>query len=431
MSVYSLTKGTITKVATSVTSRLLRNLSRDTQFLAMEKATGETAPTAADIANEGYYIFTDDFLTEKFNFDSLSDIYIMAMNGDGKIRVDALGKPRVSSMPYLYDISEGNVDGHVPFSKLGYTPSLTAAANTDLWSYAPTQPVYLFPTAAMQMEVLSSDNTADIGTIIKSGTSTGGSLTTLIDTAKDFTAATAVAVGDAVILDLAGTSPEYGYVTAVTSATQLTIAGGFSRGGSGALRGYTIVDKSAYAGAQAVEITYLDGSYAEKREIMVLNGSTVLPTVNTNIFRVNNFRVVVAGVNGIPTGNLTIRHLDNTPVYSYITAGFNRARNAMYTVPAGKTLYLTNFVGGFGTSGSPNKEYARITPRANMDPTTGFHTNGIFYPSADIIVQNTTVNMDLPMPFELTEKTDVKVSAIASANGAVSSTFIGWLEENE
>lgn len=27
------------------------------------------------------------------------------------------GKPRVSSMPYLYDIAEGNVTGHVPFSK--------------------------------------------------------------------------------------------------------------------------------------------------------------------------------------------------------------------------------------------------------------------------------------------------------------------------
>jgi hypothetical protein len=28
-------------------------------------------------------------------------------------------KPRVSSMPYLYDIAEGNVTDHVPFAKLG------------------------------------------------------------------------------------------------------------------------------------------------------------------------------------------------------------------------------------------------------------------------------------------------------------------------
>lgn len=55
-------------------------------------------------------------------------------------------KPRVSSMPYLYDIAEGNVAYHVRFSKIGSLPSLTANVNTDIWSYAQTQPVYLFPT---------------------------------------------------------------------------------------------------------------------------------------------------------------------------------------------------------------------------------------------------------------------------------------------
>ncbi len=28
-------------------------------------------------------------------------------------------KPRISSMPYLYDIAEGNVPNHEPWSKLG------------------------------------------------------------------------------------------------------------------------------------------------------------------------------------------------------------------------------------------------------------------------------------------------------------------------
>jgi len=135
-------------------------------------------------------------------------------------------KMRVSSIPYLYDIAEGNVPDHTHFVKIGYAPSMTANVNTDVWSYSATQPVYLFPTAAMGMEVLGSNNTDDIGTSIKDGTSTGGSLTTLIDTGKDFLAATAVAVGDCVILDKAGASPEYGFVTAVATTT-LTIAGGF------------------------------------------------------------------------------------------------------------------------------------------------------------------------------------------------------------
>ena len=336
-------------------------------------------------------------------------------------------KPRVSSMPYLYDIAEGNIADHVRFTKLGYAPSMVANANTDVWSYSATQPVYLFPTAAMGMEVTSS-NAADTGTSIFSGTSSGGSTTTLIDATKNFNAGTPVAIGDTIILDKSGTTPEYGFVTAVTSNTTLTVAGGFSHGGTGSTRAYTIIDDSATAGGHAVEINYLDDSYAEKSEIVLLAGTGVVATVNTNLFRINAFRIVAAGVNKIPTGNITLRNLADTPVYSYITAGFNRARNAMYTVPAGKVLYVTDFNGGYATTGNANKEYARITTRANIDPTTAFMTDGIFYPFTDAVSQNAMINTLLSIPTKLSAKTDIKLSVIASASGVVVTTLRGWIE---
>jgi hypothetical protein len=336
-------------------------------------------------------------------------------------------KPRVSSMPYLYDIAEGNVADHVRFTKIGYAPSMAANVNTDVWSYSGTQAVYLFPTAAQQMEVTSS-NAADTGTSIFSGTSSGGSTTTLIDATKNFTAGTPVAIGDCVILDKSSTTPEYGFVTAVTSATTLTLAGGFSRGGTGSGRAYTIIDESATAGGHAVEIIYLDGAYAEKREIVILNGTSVVATVNTDLFRINTFRIIMAGVNKIPTGNIFLRNLADTPVYSYITAGFNRARNAMYTVPAGKVLYVTDFNGGYATTGNANKEYARITTRANIDPTSGFMTDSIFYPFTDAVCQNTTINTILSIPTKLPAKTDIKLSVVASATGVVVTTIRGWIE---
>jgi hypothetical protein len=34
------------------------------------------------------------------------------------------------------------------------------------------------------------------------------------------------------------------------------------------------------------------------------------------------------------------------------------------------------------------------------------------------------------MPFKLIQKTDVKLSAIATATGAVSTTLMGWVETN-
>ena len=41
------------------------------------------------------------------------------------------GKPRVSSMPYLYDIAEGNVANHYTMHKFGYNSAVPA---TDKWS---------------------------------------------------------------------------------------------------------------------------------------------------------------------------------------------------------------------------------------------------------------------------------------------------------
>jgi hypothetical protein len=339
-------------------------------------------------------------------------------------------KPRISSMPYLYDITEGNVPNHYPFTKIGFAPSMTANVNTDVWSYSATQAVYLFLMVVMGMEVVCQDNTADKGTSIKDGTSTGGSLTELIDTGKDFTASTAVAVGDCVVLEKAGASPEYGFVTKV-EVNKLTCAGGFSRGGSGALRTYNVIDTSASAGAQAVEIVFLDGDYAEQREIVILNGTGVVPTVKLTLFRVNSFRVITAGANKISTGFIILRHIDNTPVYSYITAGFNRARNAMYTVPAGKTLYVTEIAGGYATTGNANKEYARITTRANVDPTSKFQTDGLFYPFTDMLSQNNTIIIPLNMPTKLSEKTDIKISVIVFVMGVVICILRGWFEDND
>jgi hypothetical protein len=337
------------------------------------------------------------------------------------------GKPRVSCTPYLYDIADDHIAGHSPFSKIGFSPSFGANVNTDIWSYAGTQAVYLFPTAAMGMEVVSSDNTQDIGTSIKDGNSTGGSTTSLVDALGGFTSATAVAIGDTVILDKSGASPEYGIVTAV-SATTLTVAGGFSKGGSGSGRAYNVVDASAYTHAQAVLVKYLTSAYVEKEEIILLNGTGVVASVNLDMFRINGFRVIAAGSSAVPKGNISLRHIDNTPVYSYIPLGFNRARAAIYTVPAGVSLYITDLNVGFGSSGSANKEYGRFTLRANADPDSHFVTGSIFYPYIDIVCQNNEVNTSFAMPIKLNQKTDIKVSAICSATGVGSVDLIGWTE---
>jgi hypothetical protein len=199
----------------------------------------------------------------------------------------------------------------------------------------------------MVMEVASSSATADadIGTILFDATcDTGGTTTTMLDAGVDFTA-TATA-GDYILIDKAGTTPEWGVLTAVANGS-VTFSGGLSSGGSCVTaRTYQILDSSAATGAMAVKIEYLDDAFAEKSEIVILNTTTYVDTVNSDLYRINSFRVIACGTKATPTyaavGNITLRGNVTTTTYSYITAGYTRARNVMYTVPAGKTLYIVS-----------------------------------------------------------------------------------------
>jgi len=300
----------------------------------------------------------------------------------------------IQVMPYYYQIADGKVAGHIPWSKIGYNGALVAATEADVWSFTGS---YVYPVGQAGMEVLSSDNTQDIGTVIFSGTSSGGSTTSLIDATKNFNGGTAVAVGDCIVLDKSGAVPEFGYVSAVTSNTELAVSGGFSVGGTGSVRAYSIIDRSAYTGAQAVRIQYLDGAYVEKFEIVILNGTTIVPTVNLDLFRINSFVVVATGTGLKSVGNITIRNLADTPTYSYISAGYTRARNIIYTVPAGKTLFVTSATFGYAYAQN-STHYCRLYTRANVDPITGFQTDGEMFAFTEVVCSNNTIVREFEIP---------------------------------
>lgn len=332
-------------------------------------------------------------------------------------------KPRISSMPYLYDIAKGNVANHEPWSKIGYNAD---CGNTweDLWQVGGT---YVAPTAEMGLEVVST-SANDAGSVNFSGNSTGGSTTTLVDTGKNFTAGTPVAVGDIVLLD---SLDSFGVVTNVT-ATTLTCADSFCGGASGASTAYRIVDVSAGgSGAQVCRAKGLDGDYVEIAEFIVMNGLTVVPTTRTDFYRINSWRVIVAGSGKAAAGTIDIRNLTNTPIYSRMVAGDTRARNIHYTVPAGKTLYVTSITLSVGSAVAGRS--TRMVTRATYDPSfnCALPTLGLFQPFTEVIIQDAPFNRQLEIPTKLPEKTDLKVSII-SPDGATyaEAALRGWLETN-
>jgi len=249
-----------------------------------------------------------------------------------------------SSVPVVsyYDmIAKGQIAGHTAWVKSGYNPNVGTSEET-VWSYS-TQ--YVYPIAAMQMEVVSSDNTQDIP------------------------------------------------------------------GGTGAL---------------GVTITYLDGSFNEHSEVVALNGTTVVPTAHNNLYRINSFRCTTVGTNGKPVGNITLRGVGGGTVYSYMLAGYTRARNIVYTVPEGYNLYVTSAT----WSCSEATKGVRFINHANYDDASGA-PRSFFLPYSEVTLYNAALYRPLEMPTRFPEHTDVKVSVVSAQAGAMADVVLrGWLEPN-
>jgi len=252
-------------------------------------------------------------------------------------------KLRVGAVPYGYDVAHGLITGHTQFFKTGFNGDVDAAEE-DMWCAGG---VYVFPTAEMRMEVVSTS------------------------------------IND-------------------TSATG--------------------------SGVRTVKIWYLTSAHVEKTETISLLGTTVVPTAADDIYRINAFRVMTAGGTGAAEGTISIRHLANTPIYSQIAIGNTRARNSIYTVPTGKTLYITQLA--FSCGHSQGGRYCRFTLRATYDDLIGAPST-IFYPYYEIGVQDGAYTVCLDVPLKFIATTDVKISVIGDAGNAdaiCTAAYRGWLE---
>jgi hypothetical protein len=137
-------------------------------------------------------------------------------------------------------------------------------------------------------------------------------------------------------------------------------------------------DKAGGTGALTVKVWYLTNTFVEKSEVITMTGTTLVETAATDIYRVNAFRVMTAGTSGSAAGTISIRNkTDHTTVYSQIAAGQTRARNSIYTVPALKTLYITQI--SCSTGNASGGRYARFTLRAKYDDIIKA-VSTLFYP---------------------------------------------------
>jgi len=187
-------------------------------------------------------------------------------------------------------------------------------------------------------------------------------------------------------------------------------------------------DTLAGTGAQIAYIEYLDTNYNQYTTTIAFSGLAYSTFTPTNILRINNFWVHQSGTGRKAAGNLSlVDTATHAIVYGYITAGFTYSRSSIYTVPAGKTLYVVTGQMGYGYN-SNSTHYARLYFRATQANGTR-NTEGTFYPKIEVISSNNSVTAPDTTPDVYMEKTDIKCSGISTfTSGVVTVYFEGWIE---
>ena len=187
-------------------------------------------------------------------------------------------------------------------------------------------------------------------------------------------------------------------------------------------------DTAAGTGARTVVVMGLDGDYDEISETVSLNGQTQVET-DALFLRVFRAYVDTAGSGGTAAGDIyvaTTGESSGVPtgtVYAKIRVGENQTLMAIYTVPAGKTLYVTKGSISSGTETSNKFIIGRFVAR---------FFGGVFRTQAKVTLADGFVDFDWEYPLRIPEKTDLEARAQGSGNDShqVAASFEGVLVLN-
>lgn len=182
----------------------------------------------------------------------------------------------------------------------------------------------------------------------------------------------------------------------------------------------SISDTSAGTGARTVDVKYLRVGFIEATQTVTLNGTTPVVLTHTDIIRINGLHVMTAGSTGTAVGNISL--VDNTTgliTYGYISAGLNASRQCIYTVPVGKTLFITRWDIHEGASSGSHFTESILRSTTSED---GELTPGVFHIRSEVTGDNF---------IKCVAQSDIKISTIsdaANANVGCNAQINGWIE---
>lgn len=189
-------------------------------------------------------------------------------------------------------------------------------------------------------------------------------------------------------------------------------------------------DTDGGTGANSVKIIGLDANYNEVEEDITLTGQTQKIT-QTSWLRVNRMYVTLAGSGGAAAGTIYLANAGATAgvptgtIYASILLGAGQTEMAIYTVPAGYTLYLDDI--NFTAAVSLANSYCQV-----RFILRNFGTN-VFREQLRIVLQSNTFIDRFNYPLRISEKTDIEARglSVGSNNNPISASWQGILIKNE
>lgn len=177
-------------------------------------------------------------------------------------------------------------------------------------------------------------------------------------------------------------------------------------------------DTVAGTGARTIEIQGLDSNYNTVTEIISTNGTSSGPASTNEFLRIYRALVKTAGSTGTNEGQINV-NAGSTTVISIGTKGigvnkegFGQSQTSVYTIPAGKTGYITQWSVGSSIYNSGVQAFLMLS-----EPN-----DGPIMRTKDIMFLNNYSIKDYKVPLQALEKTDIEVRAYDTSSGIPVST---------
>lgn len=172
-------------------------------------------------------------------------------------------------------------------------------------------------------------------------------------------------------------------------------------------------DNIAGTGARVAILFALDDNYDPVSEQIIMNGTTPVETVATNLFRPDTLLLVSSGSAGNNVGSITVRVQGDGNPRNFMHPGFGLSFDGHHTVPRGMTS-LMQFcqVNAGRADGVEFRLFVRIGAVGNF---VVLQYNNLF---------ENSINTVFPVPISIGEFADIKMMALNSGGGADADCFV-------